>query len=91
MPKKSTKARAVGRSIKDFDDPNDAKNQLNDAEKEVIAKAAQGEMAEFGDKIPDTDEEKAGRTIRAGLVRFSRLAVMMRRPCTRRACKSRAP
>jgi hypothetical protein len=60
---KSTKARPFGRSLADF-------TKLNDAEKEVIAAAREGRTAFFGNKIPETDEEKKMRTIRAGLVRF---------------------
>ncbi len=57
------KARAFGRSIGDF-------GELNEAEHELIGAACQGWRADFGTGIPATLEERAKRTIRAGLVRF---------------------
>lgn len=57
------KARAFGRSIGDF-------SELNDAEKEVVAKTCQGEVADFGKNVPATDEERVKRKVQARLVRF---------------------
>jgi hypothetical protein len=59
----ANKTRAFGRSLSDFP-------KLNDAEKELVEAAGEGRFAVFGDKIPETGEEKKTRTIRAGLVRF---------------------
>lgn len=56
-------ARARGRLLAHF-------GKLNDAEKELLAAAREGRIASFGDKIPESDDEKKMRTIRAEFVRF---------------------
>ncbi len=55
--------RAFGRSLSDFPD-------RNKAEEKLLACARAGEPAEFGDTVPETEDEKKDRTIRAGFVRF---------------------
>lgn len=59
----AAQARAFGRSFADF-------GEFNDAEKELIAAAHEGWVAWFGTKVPETNDEKKTRTIRADLVRF---------------------
>jgi hypothetical protein len=63
VPEGATKARAFGRSIGDF-------GELNNAEKEIIAAAREGQPAVFGDTIPETPEDRKKATVRAELVRF---------------------
>ncbi len=57
------KARAFGRSLKDFP-------ELNEAELKLIEQTRNGELAYFGEEIQKSVDEKKTRTIRAGLVRF---------------------
>jgi hypothetical protein len=44
--------------------------QLNEAEKKLLAKTREGEIAYFGDKIPASAEERNARTIRADVIRL---------------------
>ncbi len=75
--------RALGRSLSDF--PN-----LNDAEREVVLATREGRLADFGKKPPETDEEKRPVLYAPAWCASWRLAVMRSGRSMSEAFRSRA-